>query len=51
MDWENKRRDREQGVIIDAEPLSTAMSTECLDLANLHLDETDWENKAFRYIL
>lgn len=49
MDWENKRRDREQGVVIDAE--STATSTDSLNLMDQKLDETDWENRSFRYIL
>jgi len=47
MDRENKRRDRNQGMIIDAE----TASAKSLDLIDEQLDETDWENKSFRYIL
>ncbi|RAL62620.1 hypothetical protein DID88_004467 [Monilinia fructigena] len=50
MDWENKRRDREQGLYIDPEP----RHVEDIDDADLTVDRvvlTDWENKKFRYYL
>jgi ACS family allantoate permease-like MFS transporter len=50
MDWENKRRDREQGVCIEAEPKSTSTKT-IVQLPSFGLNETDWEQKGFRYIL
>jgi ACS family allantoate permease-like MFS transporter len=48
MVWENKRRDREQGVEID--PESKKVNTE-EHLVQTGLDETDWVNKRFRYYL
>lgn len=50
MDWENKRRDREYGVHIDPEVKGSADST-ADHLVQAGLDETDWENKRFRYYL
>jgi MFS family permease len=50
MDWENKRRDREQGVHIDPEVKGSRDSTED-HLVQAGLDETDWTNKQFRYYL
>lgn len=50
MVWENKRRDREQGVHIDPEVRGEQESTED-HLVQAGLDETDWENKQFRYYL
>jgi len=47
MNRENKLRDRNQGVVIDAETISA----ESPNLIDQQLDETDWENNAFRYIL
>lgn len=49
MAWDNKRRDREQGVHIDPE----ASDDEDRDERLVHagLDETDWANRKFRYIL
>jgi len=47
MDRENKLRDRNQGLIIDAE----TASAQSLNLIDQRVDETDWENKSFRYIL
>jgi MFS transporter, ACS family, allantoate permease len=48
MNWENKRRDRAQGVSID--PEAVRVETEDIE-AEMVADETDWENKNFRYIL
>ena len=48
MAWENKRRNREQGITIDPE---TAVSQIEEHLVQSGLDETDWENKKFRYYL
>lgn len=53
MDWENKRRDREQGVFIDPEPKEESTETEDSGL-NLQAERnamTDWENPKFRYYL
>ena len=50
MDWDNKRRDQEQGIRIDPEAKNPKEATEgCL--VELGLDETDWVNKRFRYYL
>jgi hypothetical protein len=49
MDWENKSRDKAQGVHIDAEEVRTIDLH--VDEALATLDETDWQNKSFRYIL
>ncbi|CEJ87121.1 hypothetical protein VHEMI04310 [[Torrubiella] hemipterigena] len=48
MAWENKRRDRAQGVHIDPE-----LEKEDPDshLVRDGVDETDWQNKKFRYYL
>jgi hypothetical protein len=46
--WENTRRDKAQGVYIDAEsPDRDAMSGAVMEAT----DETDFENKNFRYYL
>ncbi|CAD6449331.1 cfe37d83-f3a2-4f9f-9166-50679a1ee65b [Sclerotinia trifoliorum] len=50
MDWENKRRDREQGVYIDPEPRHVVDIDE-VDLEGERVVLTDWENKRFRYYL
>ena len=50
MDWENKRRDREQGVYIEPEPQSSKTEDE-MDLSSERTVYTDWENKNFRYYL
>ncbi|KAH8687311.1 major facilitator superfamily domain-containing protein [Tricladium varicosporioides] len=47
--WENKRRDKAQGIHIDAED-SREIDLHT-DKALAALDETDWENKSFRYVL
>lgn len=47
--WENKRRDKAQGMHIDAEDIREVDLQADGNLANL--DETDIENKSFRYIL
>lgn len=52
MAWENKKRDYEQGVVID--PESRVMMQGLEDDAepvSMKLDETDWENTSFRYYL
>ena len=49
MVWENKRRDRDQGVFIDPEAKEKANAEE--HLVQTDLDETDWVNKKFRYYL
>ncbi|KFZ19456.1 hypothetical protein V501_00658 [Pseudogymnoascus sp. VKM F-4519 (FW-2642)] len=50
MAWDNKRRDREQGVHIDPEAKKSERSTE-EHLVQTGLDETDWVNRRFRYFL
>jgi ACS family allantoate permease-like MFS transporter len=50
MDWENKRRDRVQGVCIKAESKGEEGSA-VIELPSFGLDETDWEQEGFRYIL
>ena len=48
LDWENKRRDKAQGVHIDAEsPQSNETPTVIVEAT----DQTDFENKSFRYYL
>ncbi|RJE26627.1 Major Facilitator Superfamily [Aspergillus sclerotialis] len=49
LDWENRRRNRAQGVKIDAEE-TRAVDLES-DEALADVDETDVQNKNFRYIL
>lgn len=49
MAWENKRRDREQGVHID--PEIEGGESEHTRLVRAGVDETDWSNKEFRYFL
>ncbi|ATY62811.1 vitamin H [Cordyceps militaris] len=48
MAWENKKRDRAQGICIDPETSTDGTSEH---LVQTGLDETDWENKRFRYYL
>jgi hypothetical protein len=49
LQWENGRRDALQGLFIDAEEVREVdLQT---DEALAMLDETDWENKSFRYVL
>lgn len=50
MDWENKRRDRAQGVHVEVEP-KMKDSTVIEELPSFGVDETDWEQQGFRYIL
>jgi ACS family allantoate permease-like MFS transporter len=50
MDWENKRRDRHQGLVIEAEP-KVPVEEGVIELPCAGLDETDWEQERFRYIL
>lgn len=50
MDWENKRRDRFQGVVIEVEPKEKG-DEGVIELPPSGLDETDWEQENFRYIL
>ncbi|RDW65598.1 hypothetical protein BP5796_10290 [Coleophoma crateriformis] len=50
MDWENKRRDKEQGLYIDPEPKETA-DVEEINLTAERIVLTDWENRNFRYYL
>lgn len=52
MSWENHRRNKAQGIVIDPEARLGAGTIDDEDeIASLALDETDWENKAFRYYL
>ncbi|OAA72334.1 Major facilitator superfamily domain, general substrate transporter [Cordyceps fumosorosea ARSEF 2679] len=48
MVWDNKRRDRDQGVCIDPE---AGVESTSEHLVRTGLDETDWQNKRFRYFL
>lgn len=48
MAWENKRRDREQGVHIDPEVDDDGAHSR---LVKDGVDETDWQNRRFRYYL
>jgi ACS family allantoate permease-like MFS transporter len=50
MDWENKRRDKQQGVYIDPEPKHVDDMGD-LDLTAERIVYTDWENPDFRYYL
>ncbi|KAF2503227.1 MFS general substrate transporter [Lophium mytilinum] len=50
MDWENKRRDRLQGVVVEVEPKKKG-GEGVVGLPSFGLDETDWEQESFRYIL
>jgi ACS family allantoate permease-like MFS transporter len=50
MDWENKRRDRVQGVVIEVESKKKG-DNGIVELPSFGLDETDWEQEGFRYIL
>ena len=51
MDWENKRRDRVQGIQVEAEPSKLVDGRGIVQLPAAGLDETDWEQESFRYIL
>jgi hypothetical protein len=50
MDWENKRRHRAQGVVVEIEPREKS-GEGVVVLPSFGLDETDWEQDGFRYIL
>ncbi|KAM3088697.1 hypothetical protein ACMFMG_000329 [Clarireedia jacksonii] len=50
MDWENKRRDKQQGVYIDPEPKHVDDIGD-IDLTAQRIVYTDWENQDFRYYL
>jgi cell division protein FtsX len=47
--WENARRDKEQGVKIDPEEVRRINISADEDV--LHVDQTDKDNRSFRYIL
>jgi ACS family allantoate permease-like MFS transporter len=47
--WENARRDKEQGVKIDPEEVRRVNISTDDDV--LQVDQTDKENRSFRYIL
>jgi ACS family allantoate permease-like MFS transporter len=54
MDWNNKRRDRVQGVCIEAEPsklIELDGGSGVVQLPPSGMDETDLEQESFRYIL
>ncbi|PQE31496.1 dal5-allantoate and ureidosuccinate permease protein [Rutstroemia sp. NJR-2017a WRK4] len=50
LDWENKRRDKQQGKFIDPEPKNVD-DVDDLDLTVERIVYTDWENPDFRYYL
>jgi hypothetical protein len=50
MDFQNRYRDRQQNVKIDPESESSGV-TETAEAVALDADETDWENRSFRYYL
>lgn len=50
MDWDNKQRDREQGLYIDPEPKGTTGVQED-NLISERIVMTDWENRSYRYYL
>lgn len=50
LNWENKRRDKDQGVCIDPEARDDSPGVVQHENAE-EIDETDWENKSFRYYL
>lgn len=52
LDAQNKRRDREQGIKIEAEPkekVPVLVNEELLE--GVEVDVTDWQNPRFRYYL
>lgn len=52
MSWENHRRNKAQGVIIDPEARHSIITDEDENQRTLaELDETDWQNMVFRYCL
>lgn len=53
LDYENKKRNREQGVDLDPEARESENENPRYGsvMADEQADQTDWENKAFRYIL
>ncbi|KIV88961.1 hypothetical protein PV10_08585 [Exophiala mesophila] len=56
MSWENTRRDKMQGRVIDPEPkdpsnVDIASQVEGEDAVSTDLDISDWVNKSFRYCL
>jgi ACS family allantoate permease-like MFS transporter len=50
MDWKNQRRGRVQAVCIEVEPKGGGANA-VVELPSFGLDETDWEQEGFRYIL
>ena len=50
MDWENKRRDRAQGFVVEVEPREKN-GDGIVVLPTFGLDETDREQEGFHYIL
>ncbi|KAJ5518749.1 Major facilitator superfamily domain general substrate transporter [Penicillium expansum] len=50
LDWENKRRDKEQGVYIDPEAIDI-FEHDLDDMMLARVIQTDWENRSFRYYL
>lgn len=56
MSWENTRRDKMQGRVIDPEPkdpsnVDISSQVEGEDASSMDLDISDWVNKSFRYCL
>jgi hypothetical protein len=49
LHWQNQRRDKQQGTYVDPEDSRLEDSQSAVALENL--DETDMENKRFRYVL
>ena len=49
LDWQNRRRDKAQGVHLDAEKRQDADVVDDDHLTDA--DETDVKNKQFRYVL
>ncbi|KAF7555666.1 hypothetical protein G7Z17_g1962 [Cylindrodendrum hubeiense] len=50
LDWENKRRDKAQGVCIDPEMRDNGPAIVYGENTE-EVDETDWENKSYRYYM
>ncbi|KFZ12691.1 hypothetical protein V502_06973 [Pseudogymnoascus sp. VKM F-4520 (FW-2644)] len=50
LDWENKRRDKDQGVYIDPEA-KDIFENDLDEMMLARVSQTDWENKSFRYYL
>jgi hypothetical protein len=52
MDWENRRRDKEQGLKIDPEPRGVSnLAAREGHISQTNIDETDCVNTQFRYYL